>query len=43
MVEVAAAAGRMGPAALARAEAAVAARRVGAVDVAQVLAELAHG
>ena len=43
MVEVAAAAGVMGPAALARAEAAVAARRVGNVDVAAALAELAHG
>ncbi len=43
MVEVAAAAGVMGPAALARAEAAVAARRAGTVDVAATLAELAHG
>ena len=43
MVEVAGAAGVMGPEALKRAEAAVAARRVGAVDVAQALAELAHG
>ncbi len=43
MVEVAAAAGVMGPAALARAEAAVAARRVGTVDVAAAMAELAHG
>ena len=43
MVEVAAAAGVMGPASLARAEAAVAARRAGTVDVAAALAELAHG
>lgn len=43
MVEVAAAAGVMGPAALERAEAAVAARRAGAVDVEAALAELAHG
>ncbi len=43
MVEVAGAAGVMGPGALARAEAAVSARRAGAVDVEAALAELAHG
>ncbi|MBS3979869.1 MAG: glycoside hydrolase family 3 protein [Rhodobacteraceae bacterium] len=43
MVEVAGAAGVMGPAALARAQAAVAARRPGPVDLEAVLAELAHG
>jgi beta-N-acetylhexosaminidase len=43
MVEVAGAAGVIGPAALARAEAAVAARRTGRVDVAAALAELANG
>ena len=43
MVEVAGAAGRMGPAARVRAEAAVAARRAGTVDVSAALAELAHG
>ena len=43
MVEVAGAAGVMGPEALVRAEAAVAARRPGSVDVAAALAELAHG
>lgn len=43
MVEVAGAAGVMGPAARARAEAAVAARRVATVDVRAALAELADG
>ena len=43
MVEGAGAAGVMGPEALVRAEAAVAARRPGSVDVAAALAELAHG
>lgn len=43
MVAVAGAAGRMGPGALARAEAAVAARRPATVDVQAALAELAHG
>ena len=43
MVEVAGAAGQMGPAARVRAEAAVAARRAGTVDVSAALAELAHG
>jgi beta-N-acetylhexosaminidase len=43
MVEVAGAAGVMGPAARARAEAAVAARRVATVDMAAALAELADG
>lgn len=43
MVAVAGAAGRMGPAARARAEAAVAARRPALVDVKAALAELAHG
>jgi beta-N-acetylhexosaminidase len=43
MVAVAGAAGRMGPAARARAEAAVAARRPATVDLAAALAELAHG
>lgn len=43
MVSVARAAGGMGPVALARAEAAVAARRPAAVDVKAALAELAHG
>jgi beta-N-acetylhexosaminidase len=43
MVEVAGAAGVMGPAAQARAEAAVAARRVATVDVKAALAELADG
>ena len=43
MVAVADAAGGMGPEALVRAEAAVAARRPGSVDVAAALAELAHG
>ena len=43
MIAVAGAAGRMGPAALARAQAAVAARRPAAVDVQAALAELAHG
>jgi beta-N-acetylhexosaminidase len=43
MVEVADAAGVMGPAALARAEVAVASRRAGQVDVEAALAELAHG
>lgn len=43
MVSVAGAAGVMGPAARARAEAAVAARRAGSVDVEAALAELAHG
>jgi beta-N-acetylhexosaminidase len=43
MIAVAGAAGRMGPAALARAEAAVAARRPASVDVEAALAELAHG
>ncbi len=43
MVEVAGAAGRMGPAALARAEAAVAARRPAVVDLKAALAELADG
>lgn len=43
MVEVAGAAGVMGPAARARAEAAVAARRPARVDVQAALAELAHG
>lgn len=43
MVEVAGAAGRMGPKALARAEAAVAARRPATVDLTAALAELAHG
>jgi beta-N-acetylhexosaminidase len=43
MVAVAGAAGRMGPEALARAEAAVAARRPASVDLKAALAELAHG
>jgi beta-N-acetylhexosaminidase len=43
MVEVAGAAGVMGPAARARAEAAVAARRAATVDVKAALAELADG
>lgn len=43
MVAVAGAAGMMGPEALARAEAAVAARRPATVDVEAALAELAHG
>ncbi|WP_333815721.1 glycoside hydrolase family 3 protein [Tabrizicola sp.] len=43
MVEVAGAAGAMGPEALARAEAAVAARRSATADVEAALAELAHG
>lgn len=43
MVAVAGAAGRMGLAALARAEAAVAARRPARVDLKAALAELAHG
>jgi beta-N-acetylhexosaminidase len=43
MVAVAGAAGRMGPAALARAKAAVVARRSATVDVQAALAELAHG
>jgi beta-N-acetylhexosaminidase len=43
MVEVATAAGVMGSEALARAKAAVAARRAGTVDVQAALAELAHG
>jgi beta-N-acetylhexosaminidase len=43
MVEVAGAAGRMGPLALSRAKAAVAARRPASVDVEAALAELAHG
>ena len=43
MVAVADAAGVMGPEALVRAGAAVAARRPGSVDVAAALAELAHG
>ncbi|MBL9048542.1 MAG: glycoside hydrolase family 3 protein [Tabrizicola sp.] len=43
MVEVAGAAGRMGEATLARAGAALAARKPGRVDVAATLAELAHG
>jgi beta-N-acetylhexosaminidase len=43
MVAVAGAAGRMGPEALARAEAAVAARRPPSVDLKAALAELAHG
>ena len=43
MIEVAGAAGQMGAAALKRAEAAVAARRAGTVDVKAALAELAHG
>ena len=43
MIAVVGAAGRMGPAALARAEAAVAARLPGVVDVQAALAELAHG
>ncbi len=43
MVAVAGAAGRMGPASLARAEAAVAARRSATVDLKAALAELAHG
>jgi beta-N-acetylhexosaminidase len=43
MVAVAGAAGRMGSAVMARAEAAVAARRAGSVDVKAALAELAHG
>lgn len=43
MAAVATAAGQMGSAALGRAEAAVAARRDGSVDVEAALAELAHG
>jgi beta-N-acetylhexosaminidase len=43
MVEVAGAAGVMGPAARARAEAAIAARRVATVDLKAALAELADG
>ena len=43
MVAVAGAAGVMGPDALARAEAAVAARRPASVDIEAALAELAHG
>lgn len=43
MIAVAGAAGRMGPAARGRAEAAVAARRPATVDVKAALAELAHG
>ncbi|WP_128516896.1 glycoside hydrolase family 3 N-terminal domain-containing protein [Tabrizicola thermarum] len=43
MVEVAAAAGVMGPEARPRAEAAVAARRAATVDLGSALAELAHG
>lgn len=43
MIEVAGAAGEMGPAARARAEAAVAARRAATVDVTAALAELADG
>ena len=43
MVAVAAAAGAMRPAARARAEAAIAARKPGSVDLAATLAELAHG
>lgn len=43
MVSVAGAAGGMGPEALKRAEAAVAARRPAAVDIEAALAELAHG
>lgn len=43
MVEVAGAAGRMGPATLARAEAALAARRAATVSVEAALAELTHG
>lgn len=43
MIEVAEAAGVMGPETLARAEAAVAARRPARVDVQAALAELAHG
>ena len=43
MIAVAGAAGRMGPAARVRAEAAVAARRPALVDLAAALAELAHG
>ncbi|MFN3281755.1 MAG: glycoside hydrolase family 3 N-terminal domain-containing protein [Tabrizicola sp.] len=43
MVAVADAAGTMGPETRARAEAAIAARRVGQVDVKAALAELAHG
>lgn len=43
MVAVAGAAGQMGPEALARAEAAVAARRPARVDLKAALAELAHG
>jgi beta-N-acetylhexosaminidase len=43
MVEVAGVAGRMGPAALARAEAALAARRAATVSVEAALAELADG
>jgi beta-N-acetylhexosaminidase len=43
MIAVAGAAGRMGPVSLARAEAAVAARRPATVDVKAALAELAHG
>lgn len=43
MVAVAGAAGRMGPASLARAEAAVAARRPARLDLKAALAELAHG
>ena len=43
MVEVAGAAGMMGPEALKRAEAAVAARRPAVVDIQAALAELAHG
>jgi beta-N-acetylhexosaminidase len=43
MVAVAGAAGRMGPAALSRAEAAVAARKPATVNVPAALAELTHG
>ena len=43
MVEVAGAAGRMGPAALVRAEAALAARRAASVTLETALAELADG
>ncbi|MCU0903155.1 MAG: glycoside hydrolase family 3 protein [Tabrizicola sp.] len=43
MVEVAGAAGLMGPAARARAEAAIAARRPATADLGAALAELAHG
>jgi beta-N-acetylhexosaminidase len=43
MVAVAGAAGTMGPETRARAEAAIAARRVGQVDVKAALAELSHG